>query len=715
VKLLAKVAAELAISLGQVESVEKLLLEGNTIPFIARYRKEVTGELDEVKLRAIDERLTYLKQLEERRGEVKRLIGELGKMTPEIAGLVEKADTLQQVEDIYLPFRPKRRTRATIAKEKGLLPLAERILADHLLEEAAAMVLAVPFCNAENGLTEGAVALSMAKDILAEQLSENFSVREAVRYMLRHEGRLSTEVKNEENITYQMYFSYEEPLRRLPPHRLLAINRGEKEEALTVKVLYDEDKVYTIATHKFVGGQAKANYLVKEAIVDGCKRLLLPSLEREIRAGMTVVAEEQAILVFGQNIKQLLLQAPVKGKTILAIDPAYRTGCKMAVVNPTGKVLSTAVSYFTPPQNDKLAAARLLLGLIREHAVSAIAIGNGTGSREAEEFVAELMREHGLGVPYTIVSEAGASVYSASALAGEELPGMDVTLRGAVSIGRRIIDPLAELVKIDPKAIGVGQYQHDVNQKALATKLEGVVEDCVNGVGVDLNTSSPALLRYVAGISPAVAKNIVAFRDEHGPYKSREELKKIPRLGPATFVQCAGFLRIPGAANLLDNTPVHPESYTLTHRFLGHLNLSINELTQGGVNLDAAKLRQAAETLGAGLPTLRDIYLALQKPGRDPREDVEGPVFRSDVLRMEDLAEGMVLRGVVRNVVDFGAFVDIGVKQDGLVHISEISETFVKHPSQAVAVGEVVEVRVMGIDKKRQRISLSRKGLPTKG
>ncbi|MBT9152054.1 MAG: 30S ribosomal protein S1 [Firmicutes bacterium] len=659
-KLLARVAAELAISLGQVESVEKLLLEGNTIPFIARYRKEVTGELDEVKLRALEERLTYLKQLEERKGEVQRLIGELGKMTPEIAGLVEKADTLQQVEDLYLPFRPKRRTRATIAKEKGLAPLAELILADPLLEEAAAMVLAVPFCDVENGLTEETAALSMAKDILAEQLSENFKVREAVRYMLRHEGRLQTEVKNEENITYQMYFSYEEPLRRLPPHRLLAINRGEKEEALTVKVIYDEDRVYTIATHKFLGGQAKANYLVKEAITDGCKRLLLPSLEREIRAGMTVVAEEQAILVFGQNIKQLLLQAPVKGKTILAIDPAYRTGCKLAVVNPTGKVLATAVSYFTPPQNDKSAAARLLLGLIREHVVSAIAIGNGTGSREAEEFV-------------------------------------------------------AELVKIDPKAIGVGQYQHDVNQKALAIKLEGVVEDCVNGVGVDLNTSSPALLRYVAGISPAVAKNIVAFRDEHGPYKSREELKKIPRLGPATFVQCAGFLRIPDAANLLDNTPVHPESYTLTHRFLGHLELSINELTQGGVNIDAAKLRQTAETLGAGLPTLRDIYLALQKPGRDPREDVEGPVFRSDVLRMEDLTEGMVLRGVVRNVVDFGAFVDIGVKQDGLVHISEISETFVKHPSHAVVVGEVIEVRVMGIDKKRQRISLSRKGLPIKG
>ena len=710
-ELYEKVAREQGVTQGQVEIVDKLLCEGNTIPFIARYRKEVTGELDEVKLRDIEDRLAYLKQLSERKVEIMRLIGEQGKLTPEIEGLLTQAQTLQQAEDVYLPFRPKRRTRATIAKEKGLLPLAEYLLAHPSLEESQVLGEASKYCTLENGLVDATIALSMAKDIIAEQMSESYHVRDALRHFMRSEGNLKSFAKNKEDATYAMYFDYTEPVRRLPAHRILAVNRGESEEALGVELDYDEAKALRLARKQFVGSGLEDNSVVSSAIADGCKRLLWPSLEREVRAQLTESAEAQAISVFGQNLKQLLLQSPVKGKTLLAIDPAYRTGCKMAVLDPTGKVLETGVAYFTLPHNDKLVAKKALLKLIEEHDVSAVAIGNGTGSRETEEFIATLIQEKNLSLPYTIVSEAGASVYSASPLAVEELPLLDVTLRGAVSIGRRVQDPLAELVKIDPKAIGVGQYQHDVNQKALASKLEGIVTDCVNSVGVDLNTSSPALLRYVAGITPTIAKNVVAFRDAHGVFRSREQLKKVARLGPAAYQQCAGFLRIAQAANLLDRTPVHPESYALAERFLHYVEATAEDLAQGRVKLCEQQLARAAQELGAGLPTLRDIYAALEKPGRDPREDVAGPVFRSDVLQMEDLQPGMVLSGVVRNVIDFGAFVDIGVKQDGLIHISELSDNYVKHPSQVLSVGQVVEVRVLGIDAKRQRISLSRKGL----
>ena len=704
-----KIAQELGLKPEQVAGVDKMLLEGNTIPFIARYRKEATGELDETKLREVEERLAYLKNLAARKEEVARLIAEQGKLTPEIEDLLKRAQVLQQVEDIYLPFRPRRRTRATIAKEKGLEPLADYLAAHPLLDFASAEGEAARYISAERGVADAAEALAGAKDILAERISENFAVREAVRHFLRAEAVLRAKaVVAEQPSVYEMYYDYTEPLRKIPPHRVLAINRGEREEVLKVTLEYAQEKAHYLAALRFMGVPARAGTLLLEAVEDSCKRLLLPSIERELRSSLTEQAEEQAIRVFGKNLKQLLLLAPVKGKTFLAIDPAYRTGCKMAVVSPTGRVLATAIAYFTPPQSDRSGGGRMVRNLIETHKVQAIAIGNGTGSRETEDFIATLIREHALQVSYTIVNEAGASVYSASPLAGKELPDLDVTLRGAVSIGRRVLDPLAELVKIDPKAIGVGQYQHDVNQKQLADVLTGVVEDCVNSVGVDLNTASPALLRYVAGVTPAVANNIVAFRDEQGEFRAREELRKVPRLGPATYLQCAGFIRVPQAKNILDNTPVHPESYDLAERFL-RLVGSLESLTTGQVQLGEAALASAAKELNAGLPTLRDIYQALRKPGRDPREDVAGPVFRSDVLQMEDLAEGMVLSGVVRNVIDFGAFVDIGVKQDGLVHVSEISDKFIKHPSEALAVGDVVKVRVLSVDLKRKRIALSMK------
>jgi len=707
-----RVSKEINLRPEQVQNVENLLAEGNTIPFIARYRKEATGELDEVKLREISDRLTYLKNLLARKAEVHRLISEQDKLTAEIEANLERAESLQQVDDIYLPFRPKRRTRATIAKEKGLEPLADYMLANFEGDVAGFLAQAAAYVDIEKGVENAEQALDGAKDIIAERLSETFDVREAVRHLLQQDTNLQTKAVDPEAVSvYEMYYDYKEPVRRIPPHRVLAINRGEREEVLKVSLEYSEDRVYHIATVKFLGKPLAADMPVGSAILDGCKRLMLPSIEREMRANLTEHAEEHAIKVFGQNLKQLLLLAPVRGKTFLAIDPAYRTGCKLAVVGPTGKVLDSGVAYFTPPQNDKAGGTKTLLRMIREHAVEAIAIGNGTGSRESEDFVANLIRDNNLRVSFTIVSEAGASVYSASELAGQELPEYDVTIRGAVSIGRRVLDPLAELCKIDPKAIGVGQYQHDVDQKKLAERLAGVVEDCVNSVGVDLNTASPSLLRYVSGISSTVAKNVVAWRDENGSFKSRDQLKKVPRLGPSAFTQCAGFLRIPGAANILDNTPVHPESYGLTERFLQALGATVDDLATGRIQVSEEQLVKLAKELEAGLPTLRDIYAALKRPGRDPREDVAGPVFRSDVLQMEDLQEGMVLSGVVRNVIDFGAFVDIGVKQDGLVHISEISDKFIKHPSEALAVGDVVRVRIINIDLKRKRIGLSMKGM----
>lgn len=705
-----QISDELNLSREQVENVARLFDEGNTIPFIARYRKEVTGELDEVKLREIDDRLKYLRNLIGRREEVSRLIAEQDKMTPEIEKALHQAATLQQVEDIYLPFRPKRRTRATMAREKGLEPLADRLEEMPTQSSEQALAAAAEFLNEQ--VETAAEALSGAMDIIAERMAEHFSVRESVRSQIQNVGTVRSEaVEGAPASVYEMYYDYSEPLRRMPPHRILAVNRGEREGVLKVGLHFEEEPLVATAWRRFTGLGKVSPGPVLEAVADGCRRLLLPSLEREIRSALTEQAEDHAIRLFGQNLRQLLLGAPVRNRTILAIDPAYRTGCKMAVIGPTGRVLDTAVAYFTPPQRDLAGAERTLTRLIGSHGVEAIVIGNGTGSRESEDFIAQLIGKHELPISFTIVNEAGASVYSASALAGEELPDLDVTLRGAVSIGRRVLDPLSELVKIEPKSIGVGQYQHDVNQKQLGERLYGVVEDCVNSVGVDLNTASPALLRYVAGISTTVARNIVAYRDENGSFRSRAELRKVPRLGPAAFTQCAGFLRIPGAENMLDNTSVHPESYPLAASLLASLGAVAEDLAAGRVSLSETELIRLAEELGAGLPTLRDIYEALRRPGRDPREDVPGPVFRRDVLQMEDLREGMVLTGVVRNVIDFGAFVDIGVKQDGLVHISEICDRYIRHPSEELAVGDVVKVRIKNVDLGRKRIGLSMKNL----
>lgn len=708
--IIKQISQELALGSAQVEGVARLLDEGNTIPFIARYRKEATGELDEVKLREIEERLAYLRNLSARKDEVLRLISEQGKLTPEIEEALTGAATLQKVEDIYLPFRPKRRTRATMAREKGLEPLADWLKSHPKGDTAAALAEAAGYMS--EAVANAQEALGGAMDIVAENMAEHFAVREAVRTTLSGSGKvIAAAVDAQVDSVYTMYYEYEEPLRRMPPHRVLAVNRGEREGVLKVSLGYNAQPQVTLAWRRFTDLPSPHEGPLLDAIVDGCTRLLFPSLEREIRSALTEAAEEHAIKVFGQNLRQLLLGAPVRNKTILAIDPAYRTGCKLAVIGPTGKVLDTAVSYFTPPQKDYQGGARTVLQLVQKHEVDAVVIGNGTGSRESEDFIAQLIGKHELPIAYTIVNEAGASVYSASALAGDELPDLDVTLRGAVSIGRRVLDPLSELVKIEPKSIGVGQYQHDVNQKQLGERLYTVVEDCVNSVGVDLNTASPALLRYVSGISQTVAKNIVAHRDENGPFKSRTELKKVPRLGPAAFTQCAGFLRIPGAKNVLDNTSIHPESYELAGRFLEALGASVSDVAAGRVALGDDDLRAMAEKLGAGLPTLRDIYQSLRRPGRDPREDVPGPVFRRDVLQMEDLREGMQLTGVVRNVIDFGAFVDIGVKQDGLVHISEICDRYIKHPSEELAVGDVVMVRIKNLDINRKRIGLTLRNL----
>lgn len=697
-----RLAQELNLDSGRVAATIELLDQGNTIPFIARYRKEVTGEMDETALRRLQERLAYLRALAQRQQEVKRLIAEQNRLTDELAQLIDSTTTLQQVEDIYLPYRPKRRTRATMAKEKGLEPLADSLLDPHV-NDATMMEVCRPFVDEEKGVGSVEEALAGAQDIIAERVSEDYNVRELTRNFYHTYGELVVKASDSEATSvYEMYYDYKESVRRMPPHRILAINRGEKEGFLKVEFSLPQEQLLDRIV-LFFSKRREAPQFLQAAIVDGCRRLLFPAIERELRSYLTEGAEEQAIKVFAENLRNLLLQAPVKGSVVLAIDPAYRTGCKLAVLNPEGKVLATGVAYITPPQNDLRQGRSLLLRLIQQHGINIVAIGNGTGSRETEEVIAALINDERLPITYTIVNEAGASVYSASPLAAEELPNMDVTLRGAVSIGRRLQDPLAELVKIDPKSIGVGQYQHDVNQKRLAETLQGIVEDVVNKVGVDLNTASPALLTYVAGVSKTVAKNIVAFREENGPFTSRQQLLQVPRLGPAAFLQCAGFCRIPGADNPLDNTPVHPESYGLAQQLWQRM--------EEQPALSEADLAALAAEMGAGLPTLRDIYAALLRPGRDPREDLPGPIFRRDVLKMEDLRPEMILPGVVLNVVDFGAFIDIGVKQDGLVHISEISEHYIKHPSEVLQVGEQVTVRVLDVDLKRQRIGLSLKGL----
>jgi uncharacterized protein len=715
-----KIATELNLKSHQVENVIKLLDEENTIPFIARYRKEMTGELDEVQLRQIDKLLKYLRHLQVRKEEVLRLIQEQGKLTPELKEAIEKAEKLQEVEDLYLPYKPKRRTRATIAKEKGLEPLAQLILQQEL-ETGTPEAVAESFVNPDKGVPDPEEALKGAMDIVAEIISDDAEVRRQVRGITKSKGILRSTRKEKtetegsvEADVYQMYFDYQEPVKTIPPHRLLAINRGEKRGVLRVALQVPVEEVLQAIEALYVKNRKSifTPYLLK-AIEDSYKRLIAGSIETDIRAEATLMAEEHALKIFSSNLKNLLLQPPVRDKVVLGIDPGYRTGCKVAVVDETGKLLATATIYPHPPQSKVEESRKTLEALIVQHKVDIIAIGNGTASRETEVFVAGLIKALPRPVKYIIVDEAGASVYSASEVAAEEFPDLDVSLRGTVSICRRLQDPLAELVKIDPKSIGVGQYQHDVDQRLLSEALDAVVESCVNYVGVDVNTASVSLLKYVSGITAAVAKNIVQYRNTHGKFTSREELKRVPRLGEQTFVQAAGFLRIAGGTNPLDNTPIHPESYEAARGLLKQLGLKLEDLNKKthfialATNRRGLDLARVADQLHVGLPTLKDILAALERPGRDPRSDLPLPVFRSDVMEISQLKVGMVLKGIVRNVVDFGVFVDIGVKQDGLIHISELSHKYIKHPMDVVSVGQVVDVKVINIDEQRGRIGLS--------
>lgn len=710
------IAQELGLKSTQVKSAVELLDAGNTIPFIARYRKEATGELDENALREISERLEYLRHLEERKGEVLRLIDEQGKLTDELKHQIESAIRLQEIEDLYRPYKQKRRTRATVAREKGLEPLALWLLKQPPAGNPEAE--AAGYINPELGVGSAAEALAGALDIMAEIISDDAAVRKEIRVQSFQLGDIAAGAKTEERSPYEMYYNYREPMRKIPPHRILALNRGEREEYIHVKLEVPLADMLSLIERRYLKTGPCASW-VKQAIEDAYKRLLAPSIERELRGQLSEGAQEQAIKVFAANLRQLLLLPPVRGKIVLGLDPGFRTGCKWAAVDETGKVLKIGVIYPHPPQKKREEAKELLAEAVQEFRVAIIAIGNGTASRETEEVVAELIRERGLNLEYIIVSEAGASVYSASKLAGEEFPEFDLSLRSAVSIARRLQDPLAELVKIEPKAVGVGQYQHDVQPKRLEESLHGVVESCVNAVGVDLNTASPSLLQYVAGLKPAVAKNIVAWREEKGKFRVRAELKKIPRLGEQTYIQCAGFIRLPDGSNPLENTPVHPESYDLAENILKKAGFKSADLKERPTKVRAALGNLVPEELaaefGAGLPTIRDILAVLQRPGRDLREDLPRPLLRKDVTHLEDLSEGMILEGTVRNVVDFGAFIDIGVKHDGLVHISQMSQKFIKHPMEVVAVGDIVRVRVLGIDRERERVSLSLRDVPEAG
>jgi len=707
-----QIAKELNIRDQQAVSAIELIDQGNTVPFIARYRKEVTGGLTDEDLRRLEERLTYLRNLESRKEEVKRLIGEQGKLTPELAAQIDKASSVTEVDDIYRPYRPKRRTRATIAQEKGLAPLAELLWAQQT-KDAALFEAAKEYISQEKGVASGEDAVAGAQDIVAERISDDAELRKQLRALIRRSGRIVSKALVKDSTVYDLYYDFAEPISRLVAHRTLALDRGEREKVLNVKVDMDEAEALLLLFGAVIRPGWRSETL-RAAIEDAYKRLIFPSVEREIRSELTEAAEEQAIRVFGVNLKHLLLQPPVRGKTVLALDPGFRTGNKVAVVDPTGKVLDTGVVYMTLEHHDVPKAKKILHALIEKHGVQIIAIGNGTASKETEAVVAELLKEVKREVFYMVVSEAGASVYSASKLGSEEFPEYDVALRSAVSIARRLQDPLAELVKIDPKAIGVGQYQHDVNQKQLAGALGGVVEDCVNTVGVDLNTASPSLLQYVSGVSSAIAKNIVVTRQSKGRFSSRTELKKVKGLGDKAFEQCAGFLRIPGSKNILDNTAIHPESYEAVNKMMRMLGIRPEdaeavELLKLKVNVqDVPKL---AKEVGVGVPTLKDILEELKKPGRDPRDAFEQPVFRSDVMHMEDLKEGMVLTGTVRNVIDFGAFVDIGVHQDGLVHISQLCDRYIKHPMDVVKTGDVVKVKVLGVDLAKKRISLTMKNV----
>lgn len=710
--IIRKLQEEFGITQSQAENTVRLLDEGNTVPFIARYRKEMTGSLDDQIIRQLSERLTALRNLEDRRTQVRTAIAEQGRLTDALAAKLDAAQTQTEIEDIYRPFRPKRRTRASIAKEKGLQPLADIIWGQKLIgtpEEAAKA-----FVDSGQGVDTVLDAINGAMDILAEQISDDADLRKLLREETIKCGAIVSKKTKDEPSVYEMYYDYREPLKKAAGHRVLAMNRGEKEGFLSVKIEGEEEKLLQRMERRLIRRSSDTADILRGVIADSYKRLIAPSLEREIRNDLTEKAEEAAIGVFRENLRQLLLQPPISGKVVLALDPAYRTGCKIAVIDTTGKPLETTVVYPTPPQNKTAEAEKKLLALIEKYGVDLISIGNGTASRESELFVAEMLKKTSRRVQYIIANEAGASVYSASKLGAEEFPDYDVSLRSAVSIGRRIQDPLAELVKIDPKSIGVGQYQHDMNQKRLGEALSGVVEDCVNSVGVDLNTASPALLSYVAGIHATVAKNILKYREEHGKFTTRRELLKVAKLGPKAYEQCAGFLRLPDSEMPLDRTGVHPESYAAAEGLLALCGYGLADVAAKRVGGLAKKIKSPEKTaaeLGIGVPTLEDIMRELEKPGRDPREDAPAPVLRSDVLSMEDLQEGMVLTGTVRNVIDFGVFVDIGVHQDGLVHISQICDRFIKHPLEAVRLGDVVRVKVLSVDLQKKRIALTMKGV----
>ena len=711
-----KIAEELNIREEQVKNTINLIDEGNTIPFIARYRKEVTGNLSDETLREFGERLNYLRNLETRKEEVIRLIDEQGKLTDELKKSIEEAQVLSEVEDIYRPYKQKKRTRATIAKEKGLEPLAMIIYLQN--DKRDLYEIAKEFINNEKGVETAQDAINGAKDIIAEQISDEPEYRKKMKSLCFREAVIITKAAKNEKSPYEMYYEFSETIKSLPSHRILAINRGEKEDYLKVKIEKPDEKIMDYIKRKLIKDKNSqyANILT-EIIEDSYDRLIEPSVDRELRANLTEKAEEKAIKVFGKNAKQLLLQPPIKNIRVLGFDPAYRTGCKLAVIDENGKLLDTATVYPTEPQNDVKGAAKVINEFIDKYDINMIAIGNGTASRESEMFIADLISKNSKELYYAIVSEAGASVYSASKLATEEYPDINVSLRGAISIARRLQDPLAELVKIDPKAIGVGQYQHDVNQKKLSESLTGVVEDAVNSVGVDVNTATPSLLSYVAGINKTIAKNIVNYRDNNGSLKARKELLKVPKLGKVAFEQCAGFLRIFDGENPLEVTGVHPESYDKTEKLLTKMGYSVEDLLnnekllQMKNDLKGLNVEETAKELDIGVLTLQDIINELSKPGRDPREDMPKQILRSDVLKFEDLKEDMVLKGTVRNVTDFGAFVDIGVKHDGLVHISELSNQYVKNPSDIVAVGDVVDVRVIKIDQEKQKVSLSMKNI----
>ena len=709
-----KIAEELNIKEWQVEAVIKLIDEGNTIPFIARYRKEAHGSLDDEQLRNLSERLAYLRNLEEKKQQVLASIEEQGKLTEELKKQILEAQTQVVVDDLYRPYRPKRRTRATIAKEKGLDGLAQIILVQETtksLEEEAQSYL-----SEEKGVETVKDAIDGARDIIAEQISDEADYRMYIRKLTMEEGVITSTAKDEkEQSVYEMYYEFQEQVNKIAGHRVLALNRGEKEKMLVIRLIAPEERILQYLRTKVITAEnANTEPVLTEAVEDSYKRLIAPAIEREVRNELTEKAEDGAIRVFGKNLEQLLMAPPIAGKTVLGWDPAFRTGCKLAVVDPTGKVLDTTVIYPTAPQNKVDEAKRVVKKLIDQYDISLISVGNGTASRESEQIIAEMLKEIKKPVQYVIVNEAGASVYSASKLATEEFPNFDVGQRSATSIARRIQDPLAELVKIDPQSIGVGQYQHDMNQKKLSETLTGVVEDCVNKVGVDLNTASASLLEYISGISKTIAKNIVTYREENGRFTSRKQLLKVAKLGPKAFEQCAGFMRISGGTNPLDATSVHPESYEIAETLIRHLGYSMDDLASGqlkGITKAAGDIKALAKELGVGTVTVTDLVKELEKPARDPRSEMPQPILRGDILEMKDLKEGMILKGTVRNVIDFGAFVDIGVHQDGLVHISQMSDKFIKHPLDVVSVGDIVTVKVMGVDLAKKRIQLTMKGI----